>query len=172
MSTLDHLSHLSVKDILQMPIGDNVQEQVVINKDLLLLLNIDNDIIGDLDIDIAHIDNGFDCNITLNGITNVICSRCADAVKLPISYMTQSYYMFKPSDDEEPISSKHSIDIVGQCSDVIIQAIPSHSLCRPSCKGLCRQCGINLNNNPTHLDQYKSHNQLDNASQHITFRVK
>lgn len=34
--------------------------------------------------------------------------------------------------------------------DAFVDALPMQPLCRPDCKGLCPQCGLDLNENPDH----------------------
>mgnify|MGYP001566220766 FL=1 len=37
------------------------------------------------------------------------------------------------------------IDVSGELREALLLAIPGRALCRPDCKGLCSQCGQNLN---------------------------
>ena len=34
--------------------------------------------------------------------------------------------------------------------DTLVEELPLQPLCKPDCKGLCSQCGIDLNENPDH----------------------
>ena len=38
-----------------------------------------------------------------------------------------------------------SVDLTADIREAIILAFPSHPICRETCKGLCAQCGTNLN---------------------------
>jgi uncharacterized protein len=42
------------------------------------------------------------------------------------------------------------IDIEALLRDTMVEGLPLQVLCRPDCKGLCSQCGANLNDNPDH----------------------
>ncbi len=161
MSTLEKLSRFSVNDVLQMPIGDHVAEKIEITNELLSSLGIDIVLQGSLTFNIMHIDDGLDCEIALNGAGNITCSRCAENTKITINGLAQSYYMLKAEGDEEPIFAKKSINVVQQCIDTIVQSLPLNPLCRPGCLGVCVKCGVNINNNPKHLDQFKDHVQSD-----------
>ncbi|RBP99245.1 YceD family protein [Bifidobacterium xylocopae] len=41
-------------------------------------------------------------------------------------------------------------DIEALLRDNLVEAMPLKVLCKPDCKGLCAQCGINLNEHPDH----------------------
>ncbi len=58
------------------------------------------------------------------------------------------------ADDVYPISpSATLLDFESLIRDNLAQTLPVQPLCRPDCKGLCPQCGINLNDNPDHVDE-------------------
>ena len=40
------------------------------------------------------------------------------------------------------------VDLTGDIREAILLAFPSHPVCRSDCKGLCSQCGTNLNLSP------------------------
>jgi uncharacterized protein len=51
-------------------------------------------------------------------------------------------------DDEEPVylvAPDGMVDIAEPTREQIWVSLPLQPLCRPDCKGLCAQCGINLN---------------------------
>lgn len=81
------------------------------------------------------------------------CARCLD----PFSYNLQTsffetYYdqekgLPKNADNSEefiPFQGNH-IDIEPEVIKAILLALPIRVLCDPACKGLCAQCGTNLN---------------------------
>ena len=39
----------------------------------------------------------------------------------------------------------NSVDLRGEVAQQLIMALPFNPLCRPSCKGLCSRCGVDLN---------------------------
>ena len=41
-------------------------------------------------------------------------------------------------------------DIEALIRDTFVDALPLQPLCRPDCKGLCPQCGVDLNEHPEH----------------------
>ena len=87
----------------------------------------------------------------------VECDRCLQAVELPVSaafaleYITGSDY--ESSEAAELTEAEMSVSVFdGEAIDVdeivkeqIQLAVPTRMLCREDCKGLCAQCGTNLN---------------------------
>ena len=54
---------------------------------------------------------------------------------------------------ENLIDACHMIDLGEVLRQDILLALPVHPLCRPDCKGLCTQCGQNLNEGPCDCPQ-------------------
>jgi uncharacterized metal-binding protein YceD (DUF177 family) len=47
---------------------------------------------------------------------------------------------------ERAVENVHdTVDLTDEVRETIILAFPSYPLCQPACRGLCVQCGINLN---------------------------
>ncbi|WEV63803.1 DUF177 domain-containing protein [Bifidobacterium sp. ESL0732] len=62
------------------------------------------------------------------------------------------------SEDTYPLSADCNFaDLEALLRDTLVENLPLQPLCRPDCKGLCSQCGINLNDNPDH-----HHDVVDN----------
>ncbi|MBW3087506.1 DUF177 domain-containing protein [Bifidobacterium sp. 82T24] len=55
------------------------------------------------------------------------------------------------SDDFYPLAGNNTFaDIEALLRDNLVESLPLKPLCRPDCKGLCPQCGIDLNEEPDH----------------------
>jgi uncharacterized protein len=84
---------------------------------------------------------------------NSQCDRCLDDLRLKIDaqiaiVVQLSDVMTRDSDDPDyriVSPSDVEIDFTADIRDAIILAIPIKILCREDCKGLCPQCGQNLN---------------------------
>ncbi|WEV72668.1 DUF177 domain-containing protein [Bifidobacterium sp. ESL0790] len=62
------------------------------------------------------------------------------------------------SEDAYPLSHDGGFaDIEALLRDTLVENLPLQPLCKPDCKGLCPQCGVNLNDNPGH-----HHDVVDN----------
>jgi uncharacterized protein len=85
------------------------------------------------------------------------CSRCLDPFRLPIDapfdlrYLPASEVSSEPErevDDEDLETSYYendTIDLNELMREQFYLALPMKPLCREDCKGLCPQCGTNLN---------------------------
>ncbi|RSX55090.1 metal-binding protein [Bifidobacterium dolichotidis] len=61
------------------------------------------------------------------------------------------------SEDLYPLIDNGSFaDLEALIRDTFVDALPLQPTCRPDCKGLCPQCGLDLNENPDH-----HHDQVD-----------
>ncbi|KAB8294370.1 YceD family protein [Bifidobacterium avesanii] len=55
------------------------------------------------------------------------------------------------SEDTYPLSPDGAFaDIEALLRDTLVEALPLQPLCRPDCRGLCSQCGADLNEEPDH----------------------
>ena len=72
-----------------------------------------------------------------------LCARCLEAVVRPMDLPFDLYY---------EIQGKESIDTTDDLREVLVLDHPIHFYCRPDCKGLCPQCGVNLNEKTCRCD--------------------
>jgi len=101
---------------------------------------------------------------TFKGYLTVACSRCVEPVrlnldeKLLVTFMPASEM---PSEDDEPAAEEgaevtegdldvfpfdgEKLDLEPLFREQFVLAIPFAPLCREDCKGLCPQCGTDLN---------------------------
>src|SRR5687767_720104 len=85
------------------------------------------------------------------------CDRCLKLVELPVSadfaleYITGSDYESSSaaalSEEELAVSvfDGESIDVDEIVKEQILLAVPARTLCREECKGICPECGTDLN---------------------------
>jgi uncharacterized protein len=69
------------------------------------------------------------------------CSRCAEWLRREV---TEEAYEHARA--LEP--GTESVDLTADLRESILLAFPAYPLCRKGCRGLCPQCGANLNENP------------------------
>ncbi len=105
---------------------------------------------GELDIEITRTENDIFVRGTITADFQVPCARCLTAVKFHLDENFERMYSWdcKMLTDEEvePVSHNDgSISILDPVREAIIFALPKVPLCTESCKGLCLQCGTNLN---------------------------
>ena len=51
---------------------------------------------------------------------------------------------------EVSLTEARQLGIEALIRDTFVDALPLQPLCRPDCKGLCPQCGVDLNEHPEH----------------------
>ena len=78
--------------------------------------------------------------VTFQGIMNSrieqVCARCLDKIESDIS---------APFDLSYDIQGRETVDTTDDLRDILILGHPEQFLCTPACKGICPQCGTNLN---------------------------
>ncbi len=77
------------------------------------------------------------------------CVRCLEPFAYQLSISLTERFLPPPAaaQDEEafPISNDNSVDLSEPMREAVLLALPMRSICRPDCRGLCPQCGQNLN---------------------------
>ena len=88
------------------------------------------------------------------------CDRCLKPIELPVSadfgleYITGADYESSSvaalSEEELAVSvfDGESIDVDEIIKEQILLAVPARTLCREDCKGICPECGTDLNTGP------------------------
>jgi uncharacterized metal-binding protein YceD (DUF177 family) len=101
---------------------------------------------------------------TFKGYLTVACSRCLEAMRIVLDEKLLVTFMppgEMPSEDAEPASDDgvevaegdidlfpfdgEKLDLEPLFREQFVLAIPYAPVCREDCKGLCPQCGIDLN---------------------------
>ena len=91
-------------------------------------------------------------NSKLNVNVNFECDRCDVEYEQELTNEFKIVYLFSSEiDDEDKIDLKYipfetdTINITTDIRDYALLAIPMKKLCKEDCKGLCINCGKNLN---------------------------
>ena len=85
---------------------------------------------------------------TLHSVIETECTRCLDAVALPIAIALDDLFYYPPSaapDGEYAISEDGILDLSPLVRELSLLEIPMQVYCRENCLGICTQCGQNLN---------------------------
>ena len=90
------------------------------------------------------------------------CSRCLEPLAFDKEVDIQELYEYPATDargrvveeshddDELPKLENDLLDLEPTLRDAVVLALPLVPLCQPDCRGLCTQCGVNLNEEPDH----------------------
>jgi uncharacterized protein len=88
------------------------------------------------------------------------CSRCLEPFSFPLeaafdlrylpaaAMSTESERAIGDDDLETSYYQNDEIDLSGLVAEQILLALPMKPLCREECRGLCQECGANLNTGP------------------------
>ena len=75
-------------------------------------------------------------NGTITAAVEKICSRCSEEVTQNVK---------EPFEFTLDIKGKTEVDVTGELREIMIFSHPLSFLCKEDCKGLCAECGANLN---------------------------
>lgn len=91
----------------------------------------------------------------LSTVIELACSRCAEPFQMPVDgpfelrFLPQTLAGDRTEDpDDDPTTAFYAddrLDLGQIVREQCYLALPMKPLCTPDCKGLCPQCGINLN---------------------------
>lgn len=97
----------------------------------------------------------------LDTVVEVNCNRCLDPFDLPVTIELEEQFRplidlqtgaSLPQGEEEDeatlIDEKNIIDLSEVVRQDLLVALPFGPICREACKGMCPQCGKNLNEGP------------------------
>ena len=76
------------------------------------------------------------------------CQRCLDDASLDVPVACVEYAAHGDSaagDDDEAYVEGYLLDLERWVRDALAEALPAQILCRDDCRGLCAECGANLN---------------------------
>ena len=86
----------------------------------------------------------------LTASLELVCSRCLAPYNLDFALDIEEAYTNKPEaiieeDDEIGLFEGDDIDITPALLKALFMELPMHPLCRPDCRGICPDCGADLN---------------------------
>lgn len=77
------------------------------------------------------------------------CSRCLEPMSVHVQTSFEDLYVFEPRMieelDEEQVPRDGYIELGVPFRDYILLGMPMNAICSPDCKGICIECGQNLN---------------------------
>ncbi|CAG0932806.1 hypothetical protein TFLX_02765 [Thermoflexales bacterium] len=78
----------------------------------------------------------------------VECVRCLEPFQLALTVSLEEMFTFSAATDPIYHIDEGWLDLRLPLREQILLTLPMHSLCRSDCKGLCNNCGHNLNEGP------------------------
>jgi uncharacterized protein len=102
-------------------------------------------------VTVARVTGGFLIDVSLDARVYGPCARCLREVALQVRAEQQEFApTAKDGWEESDLSAfveDMVVDIAGIAREALVLALPARVLCSQSCKGLCSQCGRDLNQN-------------------------
>ena len=82
------------------------------------------------------------------------CARCLDTVSENMSFEIYEVFSKTPSenDDEVTVLESGNIDLDDVVENAFVGMLPINYVCSEDCKGLCPECGCNLNHETCSCD--------------------
>jgi uncharacterized protein len=109
------------------------------------------------DVTLAPLQGTFAATRTSRGIyingdlrthASIECVRCLETAVLPLTMHLDELFYYPPSEaspGELAVGEDGFIDLGPLLRDLSLLELPVQSFCRPDCRGICPECGQNLN---------------------------
>lgn len=97
-----------------------------------------------------------DLDVTVKTVINLVCTRCLDHFRQKVDLkITETWAKDVAEDDMDtlPLSEGDTVDITDLLTKDIISSLPMQALCSEDCRGLCQECGANLNRETCDCDK-------------------
>jgi uncharacterized protein len=111
-------------------------------------------------------------NGRLKGALESQCGRCLNSFRMPLDLTLD--VVFAPREESAGEESEDlelgpeisyycgdSIELLREIKELILVNLPIKPVCRADCKGLCPQCGADLNTSPCRCEQSKGPSPFD-----------
>jgi uncharacterized protein len=112
-----------------------------------------------VDFTVIPANDGIFVQGTVRGTLVLECSRCLEDALVVVD---ETFDFFEPLTADDTASRSSLVreqggimefDITGLVWEQFLMALPDKPLCSPSCKGICPQCGQNLNRKICHCHE-------------------
>ena len=103
---------------------------------------------------------------TVNGEGHVVfsgkCDRCLEQYEKPFSFSFEERFVREEAEEEDAyFYCGDELDLEQAFMDNMLLAMPMINLCREDCRGLCPQCGTNLNHSTCRCAQPTKNSAFD-----------
>ena len=143
----------SDRRVLQLNVGFLLKEGVGTTR----VVSFDEPYVTAEEVELRHLKGDLELTRTAHGIlvqgelqaeTPGECVRCLSEAVVEVLIELSDHFVYPPAsttESEYSVSEGDAIDLAPLLREQAILATPMHVLCRPNCRGLCSQCGQNLN---------------------------
>lgn len=84
----------------------------------------------------------------MSGTTGAECVRCLTPIDQRLSIVYDDLFVYPPAKATEPllaVPESGLLDLTPLTREYMLLDFPLRPLCRPDCRGLCAECGVNRN---------------------------
>ncbi len=161
-------------------VGSRAGQTMQVDRDFPAPGGIGDSIVGVKEGEPIHVNGQFDSIIdgliftgTFTAPVTAVCARCDRDLSGDWSEQVTAFFPYEDADagmtknadveiiagEEESGDTYPLIDngafanIEPLLRDTFVSALPLNPLCKPDCKGLCPQCGLDLNESPEHVHE-------------------
>jgi uncharacterized protein len=103
-------------------------------------------------VEFTRINRGIFGEGQLHSQVQLECARCLETFVQPLDLHLEAQFGLSPITPQGeaifPIGVKGLLDLTEALREQILLDLPMRPLCRPDCRGLCVECGRNLNEGP------------------------
>jgi len=126
-----------------------------------------------LDITLLNQVDYLEANGQIHGIAECLCDRCltefTKKIEMPFTerFRTHAGGYWTAEDDEESAApfAHDEIDFTRFVKETIMLNAPMRNLCQPDCRGICPECGANLNFAPCGCERQAENPRMAALSQ-------
>lgn len=84
-------------------------------------------------------------HVIFRTVARINCARCLTSFEFQVEKEFDREFAFKPNEDQLQIGKDNQAEVSSALREEIILAFPHKPLCNEACKGLCPDCGKDLN---------------------------
>lgn len=108
-------------------------------------------------LSVIYVGHGYSVAMSFSCHLEGSCWRCLEAAVLDLQVDVEDFFeaelppLAEISEEDEAslwYSEDGMLNLSEWARDAVVEMLPTKILCRPDCRGLCSQCGANLNEAP------------------------
>lgn len=116
------------------------------------------------ELELTRTSQGIWVNGRLVGASQADCARCLSTYSQSLEIGLEELFYFPPSNAPSPsdyvVTEDNALDLVAPVREQIVLNTPIRPLCIQGCKGLCAECGANLNTEQCHCQRGRTDPRL------------
>jgi uncharacterized protein len=118
-------------------------------------------------LDVTAMTDGLSFRLRFGATYAGPCARCLEPATWSVDVDAHAVHDHDAPEEDEELRSEHvsdatnQLDVTGWAQEEVGLRFPTRVLCRPDCRGLCPQCGIDLNEHPDHAHEQPTDSRWD-----------